>query len=75
MRSIYIQYGDREHRGQTYRGRDAASIARRIYGRRAIIFPSRDPNAPHDGTIGYPTRDGGLSVLAVYRYDDEESTL
>lgn len=64
---IYIQKG--VFAGQTFSGHNSESIARRIYGRKAVIRWDNDPNSPSDGTIGIPTP-YGLKVRAVFRFDN-----
>ena len=48
-----------------YRGKTPETIARRLYGKAARAFPSRDPNSPTWGQIVRPSRYGGYEVLAV----------
>ena len=48
-----------------YRGKTPETIARRLYGKTARVFPSRDPNSPTWGQIVRPSRYGGFDVLAV----------
>jgi hypothetical protein len=52
-------------RGNTYRGRDAGTIARRLFGRSAVAVPFPDPASKGQGMI---TRTGqhGTHVLADY---------
>lgn len=39
---------------ETYTGKTVASIVRRIYGRKAYVRWSPDPNNPYEGTIVEP---------------------
>ena len=48
-----------------YRGKTPETIARRLYGKAARVFPSRDPNSPTWGQIVRPSRYGGYDVLAT----------
>lgn len=48
----------------TYRGRAAESIVRRVYGRRAYVRWSADPNTPEAGLIVKDSPYGGAEVLA-----------
>jgi len=66
MTAIYVQRG--QHHGEVFRGKNAETIVRRVWGKRAVIWWARNPNAPHDGTVGIPTG-SGISVLAEFRFD------
>lgn len=48
-----------------YRGKTPETIARRLFGRRARIVRSADPNSPVWGQIVRESRYGGYEVLAV----------
>lgn len=48
-----------------YRGKAPETIAQRLYGKTARVFPSRDPNSPTWGQIVRPSRYGGYEVLAT----------
>lgn len=46
----------RDRRGEEHRGRSIGSVARRVYGRRAIVRYSPDPNNPFPLMVVTPAR-------------------
>jgi len=48
-----------------YKGKTVESIARRVFGRKAVFIPSQDRNSPESGVIGYPANGGGFNVLGT----------
>ena len=56
-----------------YRGKTLPTIARRLFGRRARIVRSADPNSPVWGKIVRESRYGGCEVLTVIVTRDIET--
>jgi hypothetical protein len=64
------------HRGERYEGKTPGSIARRVWGRNAIVRPTNDPNCRWDGAYqGMITRTDrhGTHILANNVVIREES--
>ena len=56
--------------GEIHEGPTVVAVVHRIYGSKALVWPSIDPNAPHYGQVVTRAQQNAYNVHAVIRWVD-----